>query len=152
MRPSIECVSDSFVTVLANMRDDSELVGYGTGKVVDELSETNAVPEKMEEVPGVTVSSDACERLNDQLNDTSFHNIKDPQTDNIASLSLQFLWSPNARPHHSYMKLPFLEFESLDTSMLSIEENSFDSALEFFDMKTVDIMSDFDKDLFAHNL
>ena len=48
------------------------------------------------------------------------------------------------------MTLPFLEFESLDTSMLSIEESSFDEALEFFDMKTVDIMSDFNKDMFAH--
>ena len=46
MRPSIESVSVSFVTVLANMRDHSELVGHGTGEVVDELSATNAVPEK----------------------------------------------------------------------------------------------------------
>ena len=33
------------------MRDDSELVGHGAGEVVDDLSLTNAVPEKMEAVP-----------------------------------------------------------------------------------------------------
>ena len=50
--------------------------------------------------------------------------------------------------HH--MTLPFLEFETLDTSSLSTQEKTFEEALEFFDIKTVDIMSEFNKDLFAH--
>ena len=50
--------------------------------------------------------------------------------------------------HH--MTLPFLEFETIDTSHLSVEEESFEEALDYFDMKTVNIMSDFNKQLFIH--
>ena len=50
--------------------------------------------------------------------------------------------------HH--MTLPFHEFETVDTSHLSVQEKSFDEALEYFDIKTVDIMSKFNKDLFDH--
>lgn len=69
------------------MEDASEHVGHVAGEIVDDLSVTNAVPEKMEVVPGVSVSvsSDACERLDEQLNDISSHNIEDPQTDNNES-------------------------------------------------------------------
>ena len=50
--------------------------------------------------------------------------------------------------HH--MTLPFLEFETVDTSNLSKEGKSVEEALEFFKIETVDIMSDFNKDLFDH--
>ena len=96
-------VSDSFATVLDYMRDDSELVGHGAGEVVDDLSANNAVPEKMEAVPGVTVYSDACKRLDDQLNDISSHNIEVPPNRHYSEpqSSVPVLWSPHARPHHS---------------------------------------------------
>ena len=55
MRPCIETVSDSFATVLAYIRDDSELVGHGAGELVDDLSATIAVPKKIEEVRWLVV-------------------------------------------------------------------------------------------------
>ena len=50
--------------------------------------------------------------------------------------------------HH--MTLPFLEFETIDTSHLSKENKTFEEALEYFELKTVDITSDFNKDLYDH--
>ena len=50
--------------------------------------------------------------------------------------------------HH--MTLPFLEFETIDTSNLPIQERSFEEGLEFFDIQTVDIRSEFNKDIFEH--
>ena len=50
--------------------------------------------------------------------------------------------------HH--MTLPFLEFETIDTSHLPTENKTFEVALEYFEFKTVDITSDFNKDLFDH--
>ena len=50
--------------------------------------------------------------------------------------------------HH--MTLPFLEFEMKDTSNLSMEEKSFDEALEFFKKETVLMKSLENKDLLSH--
>ena len=50
--------------------------------------------------------------------------------------------------HH--MTLPYLEFETVDTSSLPMDEKTFDEALDFFEPATVLITSDFNKDLFEH--
>ena len=50
--------------------------------------------------------------------------------------------------HH--MTLPYLEFETEDTSNLSTDENVFDTALELFTEETVLITSRFNKELFSH--
>ena len=48
------------------------------------------------------------------------------------------------------MTLPFLEFETVDTTHLSLLEKTFEEALEYFELKTVDIMSTFNSELFQH--
>ena len=51
--------------------------------------------------------------------------------------------------HH--LTLPFLEFETVDTtSQLPTKDKTIEEALEFFDIDTVDITSEFNTDLFEH--
>ena len=48
------------------------------------------------------------------------------------------------------MTLPFLEFETVNTSHLSTNEMSFKKSLQYFKMETINIMSDFNQEMLHH--